>query len=484
MLQSLREHVQGWIAVVIAGILGLAFALWGIEYYIGNGPTEVVVAKVNGEKITQNQLEVAYNRARQAQQLSGNSADNETLQKQIKTRALNGLVQQQVLTRAANKAGYVISPVQVGALLQQMPAFQMNGQFSYDLFQRTLMNLSYTPEMFAQEIGKSALLQQVQLSLVESNFALADDLNRYVSLLSQKRNFAYMQISPTSFLANTPITDQAIADYYKANSQKFTTSEQVSLQYLLLSTDTQKTDQWVAEQSDKLAELTYTHPDTLKFAGDALGLPIQTTALFTRQGEKTGLLSNPKILSTAFSDNVLKQRNNSDIISLDDHTVIVVRVADHKPVGVKPLLEVRAEIEKILKQQMAQKAAMALGEKIIQDMKQGASPQKLALQNKLTWMQKNNVDRGAKDIPPEILKIAFNQPAPGSNKAPVFYGQNLSEGGYVILMVNAVIEEALTSVTADQRLSLQKQMNNDFGALDYELYLAQEISKAKIKMSE
>lgn len=520
MLQNLREHVQGWIAGVIAGVLCLAFALWGVEYYVTNAPAQTIIVKVNGDEITQSQFDVLYNRAHQIQ--PSDSAENEA---QIKTHLLNGLIQQSVLTHAARQAGYVISSAQVGVTLQQMPDFQRNGQFSYELFQRTLSNLPYTPDSFLKEIGQGLLIQQLQRSLIESNFVLTDDLNRYSSLLNEKRTFGYMLIPPTPFLATAAVTDQEIEAYYKANSKRFATSEQISLQYLILSKEEankkikvseedlhrfyeeniavknsemadfskvraqieknvrqQKTDQWIADQSDKLANLTYTHSDTLKPAATVLNLSIQTTPFFTPQGEKTGLVANPKILKAALSDNVLKQNNNSDVINLDDHTAVVIRLGSYKPAAVKPLSEVRPDIQKILKQQSAQKAAAALGESIVQDLQKGVSPQALAVKNKLIWVQKTAVGREAKDIPPHILTLAFDQPAPGSDKKPIIKGQVLPDSNYALIAINAVIEGAPTAIHAADPLS--EKMEHSFDILDYHLYLKEQIRLAKIKIEK
>lgn len=629
MLQDLREHVQGWIAVVIACILCLAFALWGIEYYISGSNTQKAVVKVNGVEITQDQVDAAYKRARQSMQLPDTAA-NEAMLQQLKLRVLNGLIQEQVLLQAAQKSGYVISPLQIGAFLQQMPAFQWQGQFSPELFQRTLMNLSYTPQTFSNEIEKSMLLQQVRRAAIESNFALPSEVDQEIKLRDQQRDFGYMVIPTARFLSGVTLTDAQIAAYYKANAPRFTTPEQISVQYVVLSTEDmgkkinisdqelqqyyeenkgafsspqqwqlarifisapkdadaktqstaaakikdieaqlesgkafaqvamqssddkttaakggdlgwvtrmqqpaliqaasllkpgqistpfqtdegwniikvmavksaqappfasvkvevdknlrqQKIDQLVSEQSDQLSNLTYTHPDTLKPAADALGLPVQTSELFTRQGGKSGLFANPKIINAAFSDLVLKQHSNSDVISIDDHTVVVLRIADDKPAAVQPLAQVRATIEDTLKQQAAQKAAKDLGMKIMQQlMNKSSSPSQIAKQNQLTWVQKTNVSRQSKEVTASVLNLAFNQPAPAADGKPSLQGADLPEGGCVVIAVNKVTDGVIT-VDDKQRQLLQQQQSSGWGTLDYDLYVAGQMRKATIK---
>ena len=161
----------------------------------------------------------------------------------------------------------------------------------------------------------------------------------------------------------------------------------------------QKAEQLLADQSDQLANLTYTNPDTLKVAADALSLPIQTSGLFARNGGNTGLTANPKIINAAFSDNVLKQHNNSDVITVDNQTLVVLRIAEHKPSVVRPLAEVRTTIENILAAEFARKAAILAGENIIKDMQKGIPKEQVASGHNLTWTQKNcshpHVHRGS-----------------------------------------------------------------------------------------
>ena len=59
MLERIREGAQGPIVKVILGIIILAFALTGVNAYLG-GSTDTYVAKVNGEEITRADFDRAY----------------------------------------------------------------------------------------------------------------------------------------------------------------------------------------------------------------------------------------------------------------------------------------------------------------------------------------------------------------------------------------------------------------------------------------
>src|SRR5580765_8591355 len=97
MLQTIREHTQGWFAGIIISIIILTFALWGIHSYFTTSGANSTVAVVNGTNITKEQLTNAYERLRrQAQSPYGipNAIKND---KQLKAQALHLLVDGEVL---------------------------------------------------------------------------------------------------------------------------------------------------------------------------------------------------------------------------------------------------------------------------------------------------------------------------------------------------------------------------------------------------
>ena len=57
MLQDIRDNSQGVVAKIIIGLIVAVFALFGVESIIGGFIQSPPVAEVNGEEITQIQLD-------------------------------------------------------------------------------------------------------------------------------------------------------------------------------------------------------------------------------------------------------------------------------------------------------------------------------------------------------------------------------------------------------------------------------------------
>src|SRR5262249_7845273 len=146
MLQSLREHAQGWIAGVIATIICLAFALWGIEYYLTSSNNNQTIAKVNGESITQQDLDYASKRLA-LQEVSAPNAETD-ISKQQKEKALKELIDTYTLADAAEQQGLVLDNNQIGNVVAQLPIFQTNGKFSLPLFQQFVSRMFPSEQAF------------------------------------------------------------------------------------------------------------------------------------------------------------------------------------------------------------------------------------------------------------------------------------------------------------------------------------------------
>ncbi len=630
MLQNLREHAQGWIAGVIVAILCLAFALWGIEYYIGGNQHQAVLAKVNGHEISQDQVDSVYKRLRQQLAATDFATFNQDQQQALKAQALEKLVNQNVLATAAEKANYHISMRQISSILTQIPSFQLNGQFSPALFQRVVTNFFPSEQAFLDDVKQSAIILQAKMGMTESAFVLPNELNQAISLMDQKRDVRYLTIPAAQFLKTATITDQAIANYYKSHQQSFMQAAQVKIEYIELAAKDfnaqvtvtepeisqsyeenkaaystpeqwqiaqilinvpehaeqnaiaaaqgkidaiaqklkqnqdfatlaiqysddkassikggllgwvdrsklpaetiqavstlqpgqtsapfrtaqgfaivkllginspvakplaavheqvanalrqQKVQQILSDKSDQLTNLTYTNPDTLKVAADTLKLPVQTSEFFTQQGAQSGVAADPKVVAVAFSDNVLKQRNNSDLIALDDQTALVMRVADYKPAALRPLAEVRPMIEDKLKAQAAKDAAQTLGKKILADLKQGQTIDDAAKKYQLSEQQKQNISREVTEIPAQILELAFSLPGATATH-PALGGKSLTDGSYIVIAVTNVQNGDPKTADPQRVENVRKALSEQYGALDYYLYTTEKMQQAKIK---
>lgn len=235
MLQSIRDHTQGWIAGVIISLLILSFALWGIHSYLVSSGSGTIVAKVNGTEITKSQLAVAYERLRRQlqAQFSANYSLPATAEANLKQQALQTLIKIQVLEQGSLAEKYRISSAQIDSYLQSMPEFQVNGQFSLSRFQQLLSSTLFTINDFLTLIRTNLLIEQPRLGLIFTSFPLPNEVNNAIALVNQERDIDYVNFSLQSFMKqDISVPTEKVLAYYNEHQEEFKTPEQVSIDYL------------------------------------------------------------------------------------------------------------------------------------------------------------------------------------------------------------------------------------------------------------
>lgn len=243
----------------------------------------------------------------------------------------------------------------------------------------------------------------------------------------------------------------------------------------------QQAEQLFADNSDKLSNLTYANPSSLDVAAKALSLPVQTSQLFSRKGGKDQITANPKVADAAFGADVL-QGNNSDVISLDPDTLVVLRVKQHVASTLQPFEKVKDQVVQLLKTQAAQQQAQTTGQQLLQELQQGKNPQDIAQQLNLSWIKISNAGRFDAKVPSVILNAAFRSPRP--DKTPSNSGFKLPNGDYFLISVTAVQDGSLGTNAAAQERIYREELEESFGQLDYALYVRNVLTKAKIDIKD
>lgn len=319
MLQSIREYTQGWIAGAIISVIILTFALWGIHSYFVGGVNNNVVAQVNGIDIAREQLSVTYERLRRQAQMQSSSTPITTKDEVVlKDRALQALINIEVLKQASLAQGFIVSNYQIDNYLQNMPAFQVDGQFSVERFQEVLSSSLLSTSEFLDYIKASLLIDQPKLGIVLTSFALPDETNYTISLVNQERDISYITIPLQYFLSQPIIISQdKIKTYYHEHQNEFMTPEQLNVEYVELSlkellTKVNPTDVALKNLYNENVN-SYTQPMAWKLA---------TVEISVAQGASQNEVSQAKEKATAMVQALNKGEDFSKVAH--DHSLNIV----------------------------------------------------------------------------------------------------------------------------------------------------------------
>jgi peptidyl-prolyl cis-trans isomerase D len=242
-------------------------------------------------------------------------------------------------------------------------------------------------------------------------------------------------------------------------------------------------DRVYAEKAGRLTDLTYQNPSSLDAAAKELGLTVQKTALFARQGGGEGIAGNPAVAKAAFSDSVLVQNNNSDPIDVGPNHVVVVRIAEHKPTTPIPLAEVKDSVRGRILAERVSAQAKARADALLADLGKGQTLDQLAATDKLKVEQQKDIGRDAANIDSALVKAVFAMPRPQAGKADDRV-VDLGADAYALVQLDGVVDGDPSKLDAKTKEAARNTLTQGAGASVAREFVASLRKDAKIKKSE
>ncbi|WP_136246772.1 SurA N-terminal domain-containing protein [Halomonas borealis] len=230
MLQSIRDRSTSWGAKILVGAVVVTMALFGVESLVGllNSDGEEV-AKVNGEPIMRQQVELEVQRAIRSGQVPPEQ------ERQLRADTLDNLVTNQLLTQYAEQGGLHLSDAQIDQLIVTLPDFQdANGRFDSELFRNRLASAGFTPVAFRAQLREDMKRRQLQQGLAISEFSLPSEQQRLAELQRQARTFRHYALTPEDLTQAPEVGEDDLQAYYEAHADDYQRPEQVKLAYVVL----------------------------------------------------------------------------------------------------------------------------------------------------------------------------------------------------------------------------------------------------------
>ncbi|TPH19181.1 SurA N-terminal domain-containing protein [Litorilituus lipolyticus] len=218
-------------------------------------------------------------------------------------------------------------------------------------------------------------------------------------------------------------------------AEQIKTLAQVKDELRVKVSDERAQDQFFALQQE-LARISFEFPDSLEDAASEVGATVQTSSWLTRQGNPAPF-NNPKVIEAAFSDLVLQDNMNSDIIEVNDNIAVVLRLNTFQEANVKPLDEVKAQINTTLVSQKATELAQETIDGLLAQFKEGNDISEQLTKLNSTFETKEKVARYGAEIDQSISRAAFVLPHPQADEVSAS-SASLSNGDLALVQVQAV----------------------------------------------
>jgi peptidyl-prolyl cis-trans isomerase D len=139
----------------------------------------------------------------------------------------------QTLLQRADEAGYHISDSRLVDDIRSIAAFQVNGQFSADVYRSRLAAEGLSPAGFEAEQRQQSTLAELQRGLVNSSFITPAEFRRNIELYFERREIAWATFAAADFLERVEVSDEEIAAYHAGNPSRFMSEEAVDIEYVL-----------------------------------------------------------------------------------------------------------------------------------------------------------------------------------------------------------------------------------------------------------
>jgi len=391
MFDFVRSH-RSWMMLFILVLILPSFVFFGIQGYNNYVDSDGALATVDGTPITQQEYDVALrDRVERLRQGLGADFDPKLLETpEARAAVLDQLVLDRALANEAMKSNVVVPVDRLREFIANVPAFQQDGKFSYDLYKAFVASRGQSEAAFEQSLRNDLRKQTFLQAVVESAMTPKQVLERIERVLLEQREVRELRFPADQYSAKASVTDAQIAEYYQANRAQFEVPESVRVEYLVLSPETISGNVMVTEESAKnyydqnktrygteeqrrashilitpegsdkaaarkkaeeiLAKVKAAPNDFAKLARENSKDPGSAS-----QGGDLGFFGRGMMVKpfeeTAYR---LNSGETSDIVETD-FGFHIIRVTEIKPAQAKPFSEVRADIERELKSQQAQK---------------------------------------------------------------------------------------------------------------------------------
>ena len=232
------------------------------------------------------------------------------------------------------------------------------------------------------------------------------------------------------------------------------------------------------EAIDDIGRMAFESGD-LQLISESYKKPVETTDFFTARGG-AGVAADPDFVTAAFSQPVLDDGHNSDVVELPNDTIGVLRLLEHQDARDQSLEEVKSLVVSTLEQQKLRELAKEKAEQLVANIADGNDLAALADEFSLEWKNDVELTRQSNDTSRSIVSKAFEMPKPDGEKVSVSK-VSLPSGDQEIVVLTKVVDGEF-DLTDTEVLQAKASGSQQFGTQEFNNYVASLKDKAIIEM--
>lgn len=474
MLQAMKTKAATWVVRVLAVLLIISFAAWGIEDMLRATGLPTDVAEVGATKITANEFSAAFRRQVEGlRRTLGPDVDSEQARDLgVADSTLDGLISRRLLDLYAQENGIIVGDDQVVRRLRAEPAFHgPDGGFDRMIFHSALSRIGISEQRYVEDLRQEIKMSHLTGVLRSASVAPDPLVRSLYHYRNDKRVARFVEIGRPLESTLTPPSDSALTDFHKENAAAFTAPERRDLTALSLdpkevAAEIEPAEEDLrAEYENRLQQLSIPERRNISQivvgdepaarralealrSGRAISDVARAVAGMDEEAVSLGLLARDdlpqEVADTAFAlqTNIPSEPVRSPV---GWHILLVDRIEPGRTPG---FAETRAKIREDLAREQAVDAIVKLANQVEDTLAGGATLEEAAGQVNAKLLRFRSVERSGRSVdgdPEDGLLVLrrFLAAAFETNPAEVSDLVDTSSGGYFIVRVDRVVPPAL-----------------------------------------
>lgn len=257
---------------VMMGLLFLlvipSFVMFGVEGYSNFTDRAATVAKVDGQKITQQEWDEAHKREIDRIRAQRSNIDPKLFDTPMARQAtLERLVNDRLLALAAQKQLLSATDARLAIELQKNPVIAglrgPDGKLDKERYRQLVAAQGMTPEMFENQVRQDLSMRQVIEPIQASALPLVKQTEAAVQAYLQRREVQVHKFAASDFASKVQAGDADLEVFYKNHAERFRSVETADVQYLVLDANSLQASITLPEQDVK----TYYEQNLQRLAG-------------------------------------------------------------------------------------------------------------------------------------------------------------------------------------------------------------------------
>ena len=348
MLDYFRSNAQSFGVKCIFGLIILVFIGWGVGSFTDHRSGNVV-ATVNGEPITINDFERAYQQAEsEAINRNPTMTREQLIASGLGESVLRDLIQQILLQQTATRLGLGATPLEMRREVEGIPAFQNEqGRFDPAIYEKVLNSQRMGMAEFERSLANQIRRDKILSILQDAAWTDPAAAKRHYDYLRQKRQVSCLflpastAVSPEKLVPAASISDEDIRRWYDEHPRSFVSPEQVKAAHILVPLAPDADEAAVKKAEASMAAIRKELDSGKSFAAVA---DAHNGPQAAGRGGELGWVERDKLVKP-FADAAfaLEPGKISDVVR-SQFGLHLIKVEDRKAAGRAPLDSVKDEI--------------------------------------------------------------------------------------------------------------------------------------------